>query len=453
MIKPHTLQLFNSLTRKKEVFVPLTPENVSIYVCGVTVYDHCHIGHARVYVVFDCVRRYFEYLGYHVTYVQNFTDVDDKIIQKASKVQEPIQSLTDRMIDSFFEDMDALNIQRATQYPRATQYIGHMITLIEKMIHEGVAYVADGDVYFSVQTFPKYGQLSKKVLEDLIAGARVTVSEKKRNPLDFVLWKKSHIPQEPSWDSPWGEGRPGWHIECSAMALHCLGPQIDIHGGGEDLIFPHHENEICQTESRTHQPFATYWMHNGFVTLRNEKMSKSLDNAWQLKQGLTQFGGNVIRFFLLKTHYRSPLGFSLDGLKEAQKALEKLYQTLRIYPPQSQEPTLTEPEKNLEKAFHQALQDDFNVAQAIGVLFELSHHIHTTGSGSNLLSQWCALLGITLQSPPDTLSDDIQQLLDERQKAKEKKDYTQADHIRDILLTHHRLAIEDTKDGLRWKKL
>ncbi len=446
------LVVYNTLSQKKEVFVPIRPGHVAFYVCGVTVYDHCHIGHARVYVVFDCMRRYLEWLGYTVTFVQNFTDIDDKIIQRAQEKQISTETLTDGFIQSFFEDMDRLYIKRASLYPKATDYIPSMVKMIERLIDQGSAYVSNGDVYFSVGTFKPYGTLSKKILQDLVSGSRVEVSDKKRNPLDFALWKASR-PGEPQWESPWGMGRPGWHIECSAMILDTLGPTIDIHGGGEDLIFPHHENEICQSESFTGKPFSTYWMHNGFVTIRDKKMSKSLQNVWNLKEGLSLFDGETIRFFLLKTQYRSPLSFSEEGMREAKTALEKLRDTLKRYPIELDQEPPSPAMGDLQKQYHLAIQDDFNFAQAIGYLFEMSTVIHKTGQGSQLLYNCGKIMGLfnAKNGQDGSLDPLVESLISQRQLAKENKDYAKADLLRNQLLQDYGIVLEDTKDGLRWR--
>ncbi len=324
-----SIYLYNTLSGKKEVFVPSNPPEVTFYTCGVTSYDYCHVGHARVYVVFDCIRRHLAYRGYSVRFVQNFTDIDDKIIKRSNELGEDWRSLTDRFIAACLEDLVALNVLPAESYPRATAYIDQMQALISVLIDKKAAYVAGGDVYFSVAAFPDYGKLSKKVLEDLVAGSRVGVSDIKKDPLDFVLWKSAK-PGEPSWESPWGAGRPGWHIECSAMVLSSFGETIDIHAGGQDLIFPHHENEICQSECATGKSFSRYWLHNGFVTIRDEKMAKSAGNFFTIRDLLAKYSGEVVRFFLLKTHYRSPLGFSLEGLDESAQALSRLQHTRTI---------------------------------------------------------------------------------------------------------------------------
>ena len=301
-----SIKIYNTLSQKKEIFTPIKENEVSFYVCGVTVYDYCHIGHARAYVAFDGIRRYLEYKGYTVNYIQNFTDIDDKIIVRSNEINCDFNELTQKFITAYFTDMDKLNIKRASQYPKATEYIDEIINMINTLIDKQHAYEIDGDIYFAVDTYKDYGKLSKKVLEDLVSGIRVGVSDKKKNPLDFALWKKAKE-NEPNWNSPWGKGRPGWHIECSAMSTACLDETIDIHGGGADLIFPHHENEICQSECTTNKQFAKYWVHNGFVNIKNEKMSKSKKKLLTVNDILNSYNGEVLRFYLQKMHYRQPL--------------------------------------------------------------------------------------------------------------------------------------------------
>ena len=446
-----TLLIQDSLSGKLTPFTPIEANKVRMYVCGVTVYDFCHIGHARAYVIFDCIRRTLLTNGYAVTFVQNFTDIDDKIIARANERNIPTTQLTETFIDAFFQDMDQLNILRATTYPKATEYLPQMITFIQGLIDKKCAYVQEGDVFFAIDKAHNYGKLSKKIIEDLIAGKRVDTLEKKENPLDFALWKAAK-PNEPAWDSPWGPGRPGWHIECSAMALHTLGETIDIHGGGEDLIFPHHENEICQSECYTQKPLANYWIHNGFVTIKDEKMSKSKKNFFTIRDILKEFSGETLRFFLLKVHYRSPLNFSFDGLKEAEQALKKLKNTIVQFPPKPEVPT-SEEARRLEIKFHDALRNDFNFAEAIGILFELYHHIHATQANSQSLKNCASLLGLlekeeALETPPES----VLELAAQRQAAKTAKDYAKADALRQEIQSLG-WSIEDTKDGSRWKKL
>ena len=436
----------NSLTQKKEAFVALNAPNVSMYVCGVTVYDHSHIGHARAYIAFDIIRRQLQHHGYTVTYIQNFTDIDDKIIKKAADTNRDYTEITATYTESYLADMAALNVLPATQYPKATDHITQMHTLIQTLLDKHIAYVADnGDVYFDVSKFEDYGKLSKKVLDELEAGHRVEIDVTKHTPLDFVLWKQAK-PGEPSWDSPWGAGRPGWHIECSAMALHHLGDTIDIHGGGEDLRFPHHENEIAQSESCTHKPFARYWVHNGFVTIDNTKMSKSLGNTTTIKELRDNVSGEVIRFYLLKTHYRHPFNFSTQGLLEAKAALKRLHHASLIQDTAPSDDSLL----TFETRFNAALNDDFNAAEGIGVLFELVKHINTTGSGATLLKILGDRLGLFYNLPTQALPDELQILFDARLAARQSKDFATSDKLRDELMAAGVLA-KDSADGTSWE--
>ena len=451
----YQLSVYNTLSKLKEKFESISDNSVTFYLCGVTVYDDCHIGHARAYVSFDIVRRYLEYLGYSVTFVQNFTDIDDKIIKRANELNITHTELTEKYIDHYYRDMDKLGVKRATRYPKATKYIGDMISLIKTLIDKGIAYELNGDVCFSIDAFPDYGKLSKKVLDELEAGNRVDVDEDKRNPLDFVLWKRAKE-GEPSWGSPWGQGRPGWHIECSAMAIKELGPSIDIHAGGIDLIFPHHENEIAQSESCTGKPFAKYWMHNGFVNIKNEKMSKSLGNFITLQEILSRYPGEVMRFYLIKSHYRSMLNFSPDGVEEAKQALIRLHQTLKTVKVEAVADVYKEQFEQYENAFHEAMSDDFNTPEAIGVLFEMSKLVNKSQSGVSILRNLGKILGLFYD---DIIDDDIEitaelkTLLDKRLAAKKAKDFKTADEIRDVLLQDYQLTVEDTREGVRLKRV
>ena len=440
------LTLYNSLTQKKERFQPQNPPKVLMYVCGITAYDDAHIGHARAAVVFDMLRRYLEQKGYHVQHVQNFTDIDDKIIARAK--QEGLQEtqLSNLFIKRYLEDMASLNVCPAHQYPKATDHVSDMISLIQTLMDKGVAYAAKGDILFSIDQFPDYGKLSKKVLEDLVAGHRVERGDHKKNPLDFVLWKQSK-PGEPSWDSPFGKGRPGWHIECSAMVFKTLGLSIDIHGGGQDLIFPHHENEIAQSEACSHQPFAQYWVHNGFVTVHHEKMSKSLKNFWTIRDVLQHFHGQILRFFLLKAHYRMPINFSFDGLKEAQQAFFRLQHTFKVV---LQEEPQSEPDFDaLYQRFLQALNDDLNTPEAIGILFDMNKLIHKTKSGLRYLKTMMELLGLcVLEETASPIPVNILNLIKERQDAKKNKDYAKADALRQALSTQYQVTLEESKDDI-----
>lgn len=441
-----TIQLTNSLTGKKEPLKTIEPGKVSFYVCGVTVYDRCHIGHGRAYVAFDMMRRYLEFVGMDVNYIQNFTDIDDKIIRRAAQRGISIQTLTEETIGHYFEDMDALNIQRASHYPRATNYMPEMIEMIKVLLDKGHAYEASGEILFSVESFKDYGKLSKKVLDELEQGARVDVVDHKRNPFDFVLWKPSKD-GEPAWESPWGAGRPGWHIECSAMSVSELGPSFDIHGGGEDLLFPHHENEIAQSECATGHHFANYWVHNGFVTIKNEKMSKSLNNFVTVAEILKKYSGEALRFYLLKTHYRKPLHFSMADLESSWQALKRLHHTLEEFDtnhPVPDHPVFQE----IETRFSKAMNDNFNAAEAIGVLFDLNKEIHAHQSGSSLLLQLGQVLGLFFTTQEeDVFSQDILDLVSQRAEAKANKDYALSDKIRESLKNSYGILIEDTKDG------
>ena len=454
------IRVFNTLSGQKEPFIPLREGQVSFYVCGVTVYDYCHIGHARAYVVFDTIRRYLTARNYQVRYVQNFTDIDDKIIQRAALKDRSVTELTETMIQAYFDDMDQLNIQRADSYPRATGHMAEIFEIIQSLLDKNAAYITpSGDVCYSVEAFPPYGKLSKKILEDLVAGARVDVSDQKRNPADFVLWKPSK-PGEPAWESPWGAGRPGWHIECSAMAIHELGPTIDIHGGGEDLIFPHHENEIAQSEAHTGQPFAKYWVHNGFVTINDEKMSKSKKNTYSIREILGEYAGEVLRFYLLRSHYRTPFNFSKDGLDESFSSLTRLHKTLATFPVHADPAVDITSDAHLSgfnARFLDAMNDDFNFAGAVGILFELNKFIHREKRGSALLGKLGAILGLffsdlSSSSPVDEISDEITQLIDERNKARTEKDFKRSDEIRAQLLGMG-IQLEDSKEGTRWSRI
>ncbi len=456
------LTLYNSLSRKKEVFTPITPGQVRMYVCGMTVYDYCHLGHARVLVVFDMVVRWLRASGYTVTYVRNITDIDDKIIKRAQENGEPYTALTERYIRAMHEDEQALNVLPPDREPRATEYIGKMLDMIQRLIDRGHAYIAEnGDVYYAVRSYPPYGQLSGKSLDDLIAGERVEVDPHKRDPLDFVLWKAAK-PGEPSWPSPWGPGRPGWHIECSAMGTDLLGPHFDIHGGGQDLQFPHHENEIAQSEGAYGCKFVNYWLHNGFVRVDNEKMSKSLGNFFTIREVIARYHPEVVRFFILRAHYRSPLNYSDQHLADAKSALSRLYLALRgleaeVAPIDWQSPYAAR--------FKAAMDDDFNTPEALAVLFELANELNKHRS-AELAGQLKALGGVLglLQRPPEEFlraasaksgSDysevRIEALIRERLEARRAKDYKRADAIRDELKAAG-IVLEDTPSGTTWRR-
>ncbi len=458
------LKIHNSLTRRKEDFVPIDEGRVRMYVCGMTVYDYCHIGHARVLVVFDVVYRFLRHLGYDVTYIRNITDIDDKIIQRALENGEDFQQLTQRFIEAMHEDADALGVLRPDNEPRATDHIDSIQRMIEGLIQRGCAYRADnGDVYFSVSSFPDYGKLSGKRLEDLRAGERVEVDPNKRDPLDFVLWKAAK-PDEPQWEAPWGAGRPGWHIECSAMSTELLGPHFDIHGGGQDLQFPHHENEIAQSECCTGETFVNYWMHNGFVRVNEEKMSKSLGNFFTLRDVLKVYRAEEIRYFILGSHYRSPLNYSEQQLDLARSALERLYTALldvAIGEPPAESPW--------RERFEQALCDDFNTADALAVLFELARVLNKSKDEgrddapalAGLLRQLGGIIGLLQADPAEYLKsgvgepalDDaaIDALVAERAAAKQNRDWARADAIRDRL-AEAGIQLEDGPEGTRWRR-
>ncbi len=445
------LWIYDTLTATLKKFEPINPDQVLFYACGVTVYDLCHVGHARVYVTTDAIRRVLAALGFQVKYVQNFTDIDDKIIQRATARGISTTELTTEFIQAYFDDMAKLNIMQASVYPKATDYVDQMIQMIQQLVDTDHAYPSpSGDVWYAVDTFAEYGKLSKKNRHDLEQGVRIELTNGKRHPHDFVLWKSSK-PGEPFWDSPWGPGRPGWHIECSAMVFDTLGQTIDIHAGGEDLVFPHHENEICQSESVSNAPFAQYWIHNGFVTIKDEKMSKSTGNFFTLRDILAQTNGAALRFFLLKSHYRSPLQFSFEGIQEAQVALEKLFNTVRLH--------ANSPAANVDvesaigthvNRFWDALCHDFNFAEGIGVLFDLSRLINATGCNSQPLDTLLEVLGLERPQEPELISSELLALMEQRWAAKKSRDFKTADALRDQLLQAG-ITIEDAGDHYRWK--
>ena len=459
------LQIYNSLTNKKEPFTPIEAGKARMYVCGMTVYDYCHIGHARVLVVFDLVARYLRASGYKVTYIRNITDIDDKIIKRAAENAESIEALTGRFIAAMHEDADALGVLRPDQEPRATQHIAGIIKMIETLIERGFAYAArNNDVYYRVRKFPHYGQLSGKSLDDLRVGARVEADESKDDPLDFVLWKAAK-PGEPYWDSPWGRGRPGWHIECSAMSTSALGNHFDIHGGGLDLQFPHHENEIAQSEGATGEKFVNVWMHNGFVRVDDEKMSKSLGNFFTIREVLKKYDPEVVRYFITASHYRSPLNYGDESLESAKSALTRLYTALKDIPAAA-----TPEASDYEQRFNAALNDDFNTPVAVSVLFDLAHDINKARLGNAaqaaaagaLLRKLGGVLGILQRRPdeylktggaPDGLSDgDIEALILARQQARKSKDFAESDRIRDRLKDQG-VILEDGSGGTTWRRI
>ena len=458
------LHIFNTLTRTKEVFTPIEPKKVRMYVCGMTVYDYCHIGHARVMVVFDMVQRWLRASGMDVTYVRNITDIDDKIIKRAVENGETIKALTQRFIDAMHQDADALGVERPDHEPRATDYVPQMQGIISRLIDNGHAYQAgDGDVNYAVRTFKEYGKLSGKSLDDLRAGERVAVAGAKQDPLDFVLWKsaKPEEPQDTKWESPWGVGRPGWHIECSAMSCQLLGEHFDIHGGGADLQFPHHENEIAQSEGATHQKFVNTWMHNGFVRVNEEKMSKSLGNFFTIREVLKAYDPEVVRFFILKAHYRSPLNYSDSHLDEAKQGLTRLYNALASVE------DIPNYGKHSEwsRRFVEVMNDDFNTPEAIAILFEIATELNKAEGEvkrdlARELKRHASYLGLLQRDPQAFLKgsnatgDDaaIEEQIAKRAKAKQDKNFALADQIRQELLAQG-IVLEDKPGGVTvWRK-
>jgi cysteinyl-tRNA synthetase len=459
------LKVYNDLTNKKEEFVPIEPGRASMYVCGMTVYDLCHLGHARVMVVFDVIYRYLQATGYEVTYVRNITDIDDKIINRANENGEEIGSLTERFIDAMHEDEDALGVLRPTQEPRATAYISEIVAMVERLIDQGHAYVgSNGDVYYSVSSFAGYGKLSGKTIEDLRAGERVEVQQEKRDPLDFVLWKAAK-PGEPAWESPWGDGRPGWHIECSAMSTCCLGDTFDIHGGGADLNFPHHENEIAQSEGATGKKFVNYWLHNGFVRINEEKMSKSLGNFFTVRDILKLYRAEEVRYFILTSQYRSPLNYDTEHLDNARSALTRFYTAMRglaeVAPAGAEQ---------YRERFNAAMDDDFNTPEALAAMFDLTREINRTRKQDEVAAAALAaelkamglVLGILQHdveaylrgeaSDDDALCDaDIDSLIQQRLDARKEKNWAEADRIRDQLQEAN-ILLEDGAGGTSWRR-
>lgn len=457
------LKIYNTLARDNLPFVPIEPGRVRMYVCGMTVYDYCHLGHARVMVVFDMVQRWLRGSGFQVTYVRNITDIDDKIIKRAVENGESISALTNRFIDAMNQDAAALGVQPPDHEPRATAYVPQMLQLIGQLESNGLAYQAsDGDVNFSVRDFAGYGKLSGKSLDDLRAGERVEVASAKRDPLDFVLWKASRAsePDEVKWPSQWGSGRPGWHIECSAMSCQLLGEHFDIHGGGQDLQFPHHENEIAQSEGASGKPFVNYWMHNGFVRVDDEKMSKSLNNFFTIREVLKQYDAEVVRFFILRAHYRSPLNYSDAHLDDARTALTRLYTALKDHPADQQGLDWQEPHA---QRFADAMNDDFNTPIAVAVLFELASEVNRTGSSAaaRQLKALAAVLGLLERDPQGFLQggtplgmtgDEVAALIATRLAAKQNKNFTESDRIRADLLGKG-IVLEDKPGGVtEWRR-
>ena len=468
------MKIFNTLTRQKDEFQPINEGKVGIYVCGPTVYDYIHIGNARPMIVFDTLRRYFEYKGYKVNYVSNFTDVDDKIIRRANEEGVDASVISERYIEECKKDMASLNVKEATTHPKATEEIPDMIAMVETLIEKGYAYEVNGTVYFRTRRFSDYGKLSKKNLDDLRAGNRellVSGEDEKEDPLDFVLWKPKKE-GEPSWPSPWGDGRPGWHLECSVMSKKYIGDVIDIHAGGEDLIFPHHENEIAQSEAANDKEFSRYWMHNGFLRINNEKMSKSLGNFFTVREIGEKYDLQVIRFFMLSAHYRSPLNFSaelvesskngLDRIRTAASRVEEAIEKSIDASMLAEETAMAEEIANYVKRYEDAMEDDLNTADAISVVFELVKFANTNvkvGASSkefaqkvyDTLKQLLDILGINIKEEEVLLDEEIEQLIAERQAARKEKNFARADEIRN-LLTEKGIILEDTREGVRWKR-
>ena len=458
------LQIYNSLTKQKEIFTPIEAGKVSLYVCGMTVYDLCHVGHARVMVVFDVVVRYLRACGYDVTYIRNITDIDDKIIVRANENGESIQSLTERFIAEMHQDADALGVIRPDQEPKATESMPDIIAMIKTLIAKGYAYAADnGDVYYDVSEFKDYGKLSGRHIDELRAGERVAVNEAKDDPLDFVLWKGAK-PEEPAWDSPWGRGRPGWHIECSAMSSTCLGEHFDIHGGGQDLQFPHHENEIAQSEGTHGCQSVNYWMHNGFVRIDDEKMSKSLGNFFTVRDVLARYSPEVVRYFILTSHYRSPLNYSDESLEQAKSALTRYYTALRDVT--AQKNIVWQDDDEFGLRFREAMGDDFNTALALSVMADVRQALNKESNNQSrsaylagLLYSFGDVLGLFQQNAEDFLlgdqSDDltakVEALIEARNTARAEKDWTKADQVRDELNVMG-IVLEDNAGKTSWRK-
>jgi len=487
------IRVYNTLTGKKEDFVPIRENKAGMYVCGVTVYDLCHIGHARSAIIFDMIYRYFQYRGYEVTFARNFTDIDDKIINRANQEGTDYKTIAERYIREFNVDMGALGLEKATIEPRATDHIPEMLQLISKLVENGYAYQGGNDVFFSVEKFKDYGKLSRRNLEEMQAGARVEIDEKKRNPLDFVLWKESK-PGEPFWESPWGIGRPGWHIECSVMSMKYLGETFDIHGGGKDLVFPHHENEIAQSEGATGKPFARYWIHNGFININREKMSKSLGNILTIKDVLKEWHPEVLRLFFLSSHYRSPLDYTEESLKDAKSGLDRFYSTLKAV--QDELKKSVQPSKgkaaspipdpcrqaieSFQARFEEAMDDDFNTAQSIGYFFDLQTHLNSLlnlskgrpteeslsllKKGYDYFSGMGLIFGLFREDPESYLNrqkragiktlnfteEEILKLIGDRNAARKEKNWKRSDEIRNELLSKG-IVLEDTPTGTNWK--
>ncbi|MBE7020457.1 MAG: cysteine--tRNA ligase [Ruminococcaceae bacterium] len=466
------MKIYNSLTNKKEEFKSITPNEVKMYSCGPTVYNYFHIGNARPFIIFDTLRRYLEYSGYKVTFVQNFTDIDDKMIKNANAEGITVKELADRFIKEYFIDAKGLGIREATIHPKATENIDAIIDTVKKLEEKGYAYNVDGNVYFRTKKFSAYGKLSHQPLEDLEAGARIEVNSDKEDPMDFVLWKNKKE-GEPYWESPWGQGRPGWHIECSAMVNKYLGETIDIHSGGKDLIFPHHENEIAQSEALSGKPFANYWMHNGFINIDNEKMSKSKGNFFTVRDIVKEFDYPVIRFFMLSAHYRSPINFSKELVTQAKTGLERIINTVKnlvFLMESASAQAITEEENKIfegflsyKEKFIEAMDDDLNTADAISHIFSLVREVNSKVNGESasskeliektvaLIKELTGVIGIEYETDEDELSKEVEALIEKRQEARKNKDFALADEIRDKL-TGMGIILEDTRQGVKWRK-
>ena len=464
------MKLYNTLTRKKEEFIPLEEGKVKMYVCGPTVYNYIHIGNARPFIMFDTLRRYLQYKGYDVTFVQNFTDVDDKIIKRGHEEGISPEEVANKYIDEYFVDADGLGIKRADVHPRVTDNIQQIIDFVKDLEDKGYAYEVNGDVYFDTKKFEGYGKLSKQNQDELEAGARIEVNDQKRHPMDFVLWK-SKKEGEPGWNSPWGEGRPGWHIECSVMSNRYLGESIDIHGGGQDLAFPHHENEIAQSEARSGKTFSNYWIHNGYININNEKMSKSKGNFFTVRDISKQYDLEIVRFFMLSAHYRNPVNFSDEMLNQAKAGLERLYnakEKLEFTISNLSESSIKDEEKGLvnelvsyKTKFINAMEDDLNTADAVSAIFELSKFINTNVNETSSLefakmcldkfNELTGVLNIVNKKNDDILDKDIEELIQKRTDAKKNRDFKLADDIRQELLDKG-IVLEDTRQGTKWKR-
>ncbi|MEG0857493.1 MAG: cysteine--tRNA ligase [Terrisporobacter sp.] len=465
------MKVFNTLTRKKEEFIPLNRDEVKMYVCGPTVYNYFHIGNGRTFIIFDTIRRYLEYRGYNVKFVQNFTDIDDKMISKANEEGTTVKVIGDKYIEEYYKDADGLNIERATSNPRATEFIEDIVEFVKGLIEKGYAYEVNGDVYFRTKKFEGYGKLVGQNLDDLQSGARINVDERKEDPMDFAIWK-AQKPNEPAWESPWGFGRPGWHIECSCMVRKLLGDTIDIHAGGMDLAFPHHENEIAQSEALTGKPFANYWIHGAFVNVDNKKMSKSLNNFFTVRDVLKEYDADIIRFLMLSAHYRIQLNYSKDLLDSAKASIERLYNAIGNLESLLEEVTrenMNEEEKeylasldSYREKYIEKMDDDFNTADAISTLFDLVKNTNsniTINASKELCNKALELirelglpLGILQKSTKVSLEDEIEGLIVQRQQARKDRDFALSDKIRDDLKARG-IVLEDTPQGVRWKKV